>query len=124
MASNFSASSHEIITAPGNRREIARLAALLEVLDQFVDFLADDLALIRLFTRRDAAFQQIPADLGLPGAAAHARAAAALIAVAQHFEPHELVDVFGSQGSLIELHAKLLHSKCGDTDHRYSETLS
>ena len=42
----------------------------------------------------------------------------ALVAVAQHFETHELVDVLGGQGSLIELHAKLLHSKRGDADHR------
>jgi hypothetical protein len=55
------------------------------------------------------------------GAPAHAWTRR-LISVVQHFEADELVDVLGGQGSLIELHAKLLHAKCGDTDHRQSET--
>ena len=59
----------------GNRRQVARLAALLVVLDQLVDLLADDLALIRLLVRRDAALEQIPVDLRLRALflAAHAR---------------------------------------------------
>ena len=49
----------------GNRRQVARLAALFVVLHQLFDLLADDLALIRLFVRGDAALEQIPVDLGL-----------------------------------------------------------
>ena len=49
----------------GNRRQIARLPALLVVGDELVDLLADDLALIGLLARRDAALEQIPADLRL-----------------------------------------------------------
>ena len=46
----------------GNRRQIARLAALLVVLHELVDLAADDLALIGLFARRDAPLEQIPVD--------------------------------------------------------------
>ena len=49
----------------GDRRQVARLTALLVVADELVDLLADDLALIGLLARRDAALEQIPADLRL-----------------------------------------------------------
>ena len=39
------------------------------------------------------------------------------LAVAQDLEANQLVDVFGSQSCLIELHAKLLHSDCSDVNH-------
>ena len=100
----------------GNRRQVARLAALLVVLDELVDLLADDLALIRLLIGGDAAFEQVPADLRLVRTAAHARRRA-LLPVVQHLEADEFVDVLGGQGSLIELHAKLLHFERGDADH-------
>ena len=111
-----------------NRRQIARLAALLVVLHELVDFLADDLALIRLVARRDAPLEKIPVHLGrrrqtrllLP--AAHRRLR--VLAVVQDFEANELVDVAGRQRSLVELHAELLHSNRGDVDHRFeSRTL-
>ena len=49
----------------GNRRQIARLPALLVVLDELFDLAADDVALIRLLARRDAPLEQVPADLRL-----------------------------------------------------------
>ena len=52
----------------GNRRQIARLPALLVVRDQLVDLPADDLALVGLLVRRDAALEQIPPHLRLPRA--------------------------------------------------------
>ena len=48
----------------GNRRQVARLAALLVVLDQLVDLAADDLPLVGLVAGGDAALEQIPVDLG------------------------------------------------------------
>ena len=46
-----------------NRRQVARLAALLVVLHELVDLAADDLPLIGLLARRDAAFEQVPVHL-------------------------------------------------------------
>ena len=106
----------------GNRRQVARLAALLVVLDELVDLLADDLPLVGLFARGDAALEQVPVDLAgrrrrlLPLAANRL----AVFAVVEHLEPDELVDVAGGQGGLVELHAELLHPNRGDADHRQS----
>ena len=104
----------------GNRREIARLAALLVVLHELVDLAADDLALIGLFARRDAALEQVPVHLGRRGsgprlAAAHRRLGA--VAVAEHLEADKLVDVAGGQGRLVELDPELLHPNRGNVDH-------
>ena len=41
-----------------------------------------------------------------------------LLAVAEHLEPDQLVDVAGAQGGLVELHAELLHPNRGDANHR------
>ena len=103
-----------------NRREIARLAALLVVLHQLVDLAADDLALIGLLARRDAALEQIPVHLRRRGAwprlaAAHRRLRA--VAVAEHLEADQLVDVAGGQGRLVELDPELLHADRGNVDH-------
>ena len=106
-----------------NRRQVPRLTALFVVSDELVDLLADDLALVGLLARGDAALEQIPSDLGLARVAPHARRAA-LLAVAQHLEAHELVDVLGRERSLIELHAKLLHPERGDANHRQAGALS
>jgi hypothetical protein len=65
MGSKLSFSSAEMITAPGDGRQIARLAALLVVLHELLDLLADDVPLIGLFARRDAPLEQIPVDLRL-----------------------------------------------------------
>jgi hypothetical protein len=101
-----------------NRRQVARLAALLVVLDQLVDLLADDLALVRLLVRRNAALEQIPVDLRLGTTLLlAAKPSLSLILIAQHFEPDELVDVAGREGGLVELHAELLHSNRGYADH-------
>ena len=103
----------------GNRRQIARLPALLVVLHELVDLPADDLALVGLLARGDAALQQVPVDLG--GRAAALPAAdrrLGLLAVAQHLEADELVDVTGGQGGLVELDSELLHPNRGDVDHR------
>ena len=104
----------------GNRRQIARLAALLVVLHQLVDLLADDLALIGLLARADAPLEQVPVHLRsvrrrlLAPAADRLR----LLAVTEHLEPDQLVDVAGGQGGLVELHPELLHPDGGDADHR------
>ena len=106
-----------------NRRQVARLAALLVVLHELVDLAADDLALIGLLARRDAPLEQIPVHFrgrrarhGLLLAAAHAGLRA--VAVVQDFEPNQLVDIAGGQGGLVELHPELLHPDGGDVDHR------
>jgi len=65
MASKFRCSSHEMMTAPGIDGSRAP-GALLEVGDELIDLLPDDLALIRLLTRGNAALQQVPPHLGLP----------------------------------------------------------
>ena len=104
-----------------NRRQVARLAALLVVLHELVDLLADDLALIRLLARRDAALEQVPVHLRRLAFARlrFAAADAALrLAVIEHFEPDELVDIAGGEGGLIELHPELLHADGGNVDHR------
>src|SRR5581483_1919818 len=49
-------------------------------------------------------------------AAAHRRLR--LIAITQNLESNELVDVTGRQGSLVELHPKLLHADGGNVNHR------
>jgi hypothetical protein len=102
----------------GNGRQVARLPALLVVLHQLFDLLANDLALIRLFVRGNAALEQVPVDLGLRHLffAAHARLS--LVLIAQDLETNELVDVTGRQGGLIELHAELLHPDSGYADHK------
>ena len=106
----------------GNGRQIARLAALLVVLDELVNLAADDLALVRLFARGDAPLQQVPVDLG-GGAAALAATdrRLGLLAVAQDLEAHELVDVTCGQGGLVELDSELLHLNRGDVDHKERE---
>ena len=81
-----------------NRRQIARLTALLVVLHELVDLPADDLALVGLLARGDAALQQVPVHLGRRAAALPAPdRRLGLLAVAQHLEPDELVDITGGQ---------------------------
>ena len=46
------------------------------------------------------------------------RPACRLVLIAQHFEAHELVDIAGREGGLIELHAELLHPDSGYADHK------
>src|SRR5262245_6602415 len=98
-------------------REVACLPALLVVLDELFDLSADDLALVRLFVGGDAALEEVPVDLGRGAPAPAAHWLVSLIAVAQDLETHELVDVVGSQGGLIELHAELVHADGGDVEH-------
>ena len=47
----------------GNRRQVARLPALLVVLNELVDFAADDLPLVRLLIGGYPALEQVPIDL-------------------------------------------------------------
>ena len=103
----------------GDRRQVARLPALLVVLDQLVDLAADDRALIGLLARGDAPLEQIPVDLRRRGRRLLAAAAdrLRLFAVVEHLEPHELVDVVGRERCLVELHPELLHPDGGDADH-------
>ena len=61
--SNVSFSSQRDDHGAGNRRQVARLAALLVVLHELVDLRADDLALVGLLARRDAPLEQVPVDL-------------------------------------------------------------
>jgi hypothetical protein len=75
-----------------NRRQIARSAALLVVVDELVDLLADVVALVGLLARRDAALEQVPVHFRLSRTAADARGTA--LAVAQDLESDEFVDVF------------------------------
>jgi len=96
------------------------VSALLVVLHQFVDLAPDDLTLIRLFTRRDTAFEQIPVHLrrrhaGTWLAAPHGGLGA--VAVAKHLKADKLVDVAGGQGRLVELDPELLHPNGGNVDH-------
>ena len=100
-----------------NRRQVSCLAALLVVLHQLVDLLADDVALVRLLARRDPAFEQVPVHLRrrLFLASAHGRLPG--LAVVQHLEAHKLVDVAGGERRLIELHPELLHTDGSDVDH-------
>ena len=101
----------------GNRRQIPRLAALLVVGDELVDLPADDRALVGLVARRDAALEEIPVDLRRRGALLAAAAdRLRLLAVVEDLEPHELVDVVGGEGCLVELHPELLHPDGGDAD--------
>src|SRR5205823_774222 len=93
---------------------------LLVVLHELVDLAADDLPLIGLLARRNAALEQVPVHLRRRGAvlllpAADRRLAA--VAVAEDLEPDQFVDVAGRQRSLVELHAKLLHPDRGNIDH-------
>jgi hypothetical protein len=98
--------------------QIAGLPALLVVLDQLFDLLADDLALIGLLARRDSSLKQVPVDLGLRRLLGAAYPSS-LVDVTEDLESDELVDVAGGQRGLIELHAKLLHFDCGNADHRF-----
>jgi len=41
------------------------------------------------------------------------------VAVIEHLEADQLIDVTGGQRSLVELHAELLHPNRGDVDHRF-----
>src|SRR5262245_35062213 len=108
----------------GNRRQIARLTALLVVLHQLVDLLPDDLALVGLVARRNAALEEVPVHLrrlrqtGFLSATPHVRLST--LAVAEKLEPDELIYVAGREGSLVELHPELLHSNRGNIDHRLS----
>ena len=86
----------------GDRRQVARLPALLVVLHELVDLAPDDLPLIRLLVGRDPPLEKIPVDLrdrrtgrGFLLAAAHRRLGA--FGVTEHFEADELVDIAGSQ---------------------------
>ena len=103
----------------GNRRQIARLAALLVVLNQLVDLAADDLPLVGLVVGGDAALEQIPVDLGRRRQAFPAPAPDRLpaLAIAEDLEANELVDVAGTERCLVELDAELLHADRGDADH-------
>src|SRR4029453_5044586 len=67
--------------------------------------------------RRDAAFQQVPVDLGPRPAAAAPNRHVRLVGVAQDLEPHELVDILGGQRGLVKLHPKLLHPDGRNVDH-------
>src|SRR5262249_46937656 len=100
-----------------NRRQIARLAALLVVLNELVNLAADDLALVGAIAGRDAAFEQVPVDLwsGTLPSTAHGRMD--LVRVAQDLEAHELVDVLGRQRGLVELDPELLHPNGRNVDH-------
>src|SRR4030095_7483622 len=88
-----------------NRRQVARLTALLVVLHQFVDFSPDDLSLISFFARRNSTFQQIPIHFRLRLLLAARHGWLARFAVAETLEPNELVDIPGGKGGLIKLHA-------------------
>jgi hypothetical protein len=103
----------------GNGREIPGLAALFVVLNELVDLPADDLALIGLVVGRNAALEQVPVHLRRRRHALPASPADRLrpFSVTQHFETDELVDVACAEGSLVELHAELLHADRGDADH-------
>ena len=103
-----------------NRGQIARLPALLVVLDELVDLATDDLALVGLLARRNAPLEQVPVHLGRRGAWPRLAATDTRlrVAVIQDFEANELVDVAGGQRSLIELHPELLHPDSGNVDHR------
>src|SRR5688572_9174256 len=106
----------------GYRRQIPRLPALLVVLHELVDLPANDLALIGLFIRGDTAFQQVPVDLRRrPPALAPPDRRLGLLAVAQHLEADELVDVTGGEGGLVELDSELLHLDGGDVNHKKRE---
>src|SRR5439155_5023936 len=99
-----------------DRRQVARLTTLFVILHELVDLAPDDLALVRLLARRDAPLEEIPVHLrrrhpGLLLAATNRRLRR--VAVTQHFESNELVDVTRRQRSLIELHAELLHADRG-----------
>src|SRR5439155_10335247 len=88
----------------GKRREVEGLTALLVILDEFVDFLADDLPLIGFVARRNPPLEEIPIDLRrrrprLLSAATHR--CLRRVAVAEDLEPYELVDVTGRQRSLV-----------------------
>jgi hypothetical protein len=43
-----------------------------------------------------------------------------LVAVPQHLETHELINIVGRQRCLIELHAELVHADCGNIHHRFA----
>src|SRR5262249_34338630 len=106
----------------GNRRQIAGLTALLVVLHQLVNLSPDDLALVRLLVRGDAALEQIPIDLGDRRAGLNLLLAAAhrwlrVFAVAQDLAPHQRVDIARGQRRLVELDAELLNVDCGNVDH-------
>ena len=101
---------------PGDGRQVARLATLLVILHEFVNFSPDDLALIGLLARGNSPLEEIPVNLRRRLSASTANGRLAGLAVVEHFEPYQLVDVLGGQRSLIELHTKLLHS---DGSHVY-----
>src|SRR5882672_3943942 len=105
----------------GNRRQVARLAALFVVLHELVDFLADDLPLIGFLTRGDPPFEKIPVHFRRR----HARLLTAaadrvlrIFAVAEDLEADKLIYVAGRERSLVELHPELLHPDRGNIDHR------
>src|SRR5262245_44778160 len=102
-----------------NGRQVAGLPALFVVLDELVDLLANDLPLIGLLARRDAALEQIPVDFRWQRTWTGPAAAYAVgtVCVIQHLEPDKLVDITGSQGRLVELDAELLHADRSHVDH-------
>ena len=62
-----------MMTAPGMDGRSRKPAGTARVLDELLDLAADDLPLVRLFVRGDAALEQVPVDLGrgAPSPAAH-----------------------------------------------------
>ena len=103
----------------GNRRKVAGLTALLVVLDQLVDFAPDDLTLVRFLARGDPPLEEVPVHFrGGSAPLTPADRRLGLLAVAEHLEPDELVDIAGGEGGLVELHAELLHPYGGNVDHR------
>ena len=80
----------------GNGRQIVRLTTLLVVLNEFVDLSPDNVTLVCLLAGRDSALEQIPVHFGrrLLGAAPDRLTG---LAVVQHLESDELVDIPGGQ---------------------------
>jgi hypothetical protein len=100
-----------------NGRKVLRLPALLVILDEFVDLSPDDLPLVGFLARCDAAFEQVPVHLRRRLLLAAAHGLLPGIAVTQHLETNELIDILGRESGLVELHAKLLHPDRSDADH-------
>src|SRR4051812_44324005 len=101
----------------GDGRKVARLPTLLVVLHQFVNLSTDNLTLVGLLTRSNAAFEKVPVDLRRHLFLPAPNTRLARFAVVQYFEPNELVDIAGSQGCLIEVNPELLHPNRRHVDH-------
>src|SRR6188472_3336428 len=83
-----------------NRRQVVRLSTLLVILHEFVDLSPDDLTLIGLLARRDPPFEQIPVHLRWGFLLSTPDRLLARLAVIQHLEANELVDVFSGESRL------------------------